>query len=156
MIPVMSDSGEYYWVLQESYILQMNKEKQAISQFNIYTVVSKYEKPQEIMGWITGKYGVDIEKDTKLKSFFKKTSNFKLTKIEKQLLEQVSQDTKPSYKEISITLDKSEETVKKQAKNIIQKAKNAFPHYFHQHEKTQLKNVAAYLEHIDFEIESEN
>jgi hypothetical protein len=153
-LPVMSESGNYYWVLQESYALQLNKLKQILTQFNIYTVVSKYDQPQEIVGWITTKYGIDEEKDAELKKFYNNITNFRLTLNEKQLIGHIKKNNSPSYKEISIVLGKSEETIKKHAKNIIQKAKISFPHIFNQKEKSLLKTLIEYLEHINYVIES--
>ncbi len=150
MLPLRNANGCYYWVLQESYVLQMNQEKQMISQFNTYTVVGEYDKPQEMFGWVAGKLNIDVEKDAVLKRFYNQISNFSLTIREQEIINLLKKTTDLGYKSLGEQLNIEESTVQKHANNIIQIAKTAFPHYFYKKEKTTIKNVINYLNQLDF------
>jgi hypothetical protein len=155
MVPLRNAEGVYQWVLQESYPLQINASQQMISQFNIYTVASRFEKPQEMMGWMSGAIGVDSEKDAELKRFYNKISSFRLTDKEAELLKMVQQFPNLNYKQIAEAQHTVESTVSTHAKNIIKKAKGAFPHFFLKREKGNLKNVVDFLHQLDFASENE-
>jgi DNA-binding CsgD family transcriptional regulator len=112
--------------------------------------VSKYEKPQEIFGWVASAMGVDNEKNRVLKQFYNRVSNFSLTEKEQNLLTNVRTSPEQTYKKMGEKLNVSEETLKKHAKNIIQKTKIAFPFHFPKNEKTSLKQVGEYLLQLDY------
>lgn len=152
MLPLRKGDGEYYWVLQESYALQLDGEKQLISQFNTYTIIGKYELPQEMFGWLSKDLEIDPEKDAVLKRFYNQMSNFKISKREKELFEKLRAEPNLAYKTIAEEWDVSEDNIKKHAKSIIEKAKTAFPSFFHKHEKVTLKSVINYLIQLDFQI----
>lgn len=158
MVPLQNADGVYYWVLQESYPLQVSKDNQMLGQFNSYTVTYRYNAnhPQEVIGWISGKIGLNSEQDGKLKQFYNKISNFSLTSKEKALITLVHQHNNISYKELGVILDIVEETIKKHTKNITKKVKYAFPHHFPKEKKVLFKSVVAYLHQLEFNIREDN
>lgn len=151
-LPLRNADGVYYWVLQEGYVLQLDKHKQMISQFNTYTIIGKYEAPQELFGWISTDSGIDAEKNAVLKRFYNQISNFRISKREKELYEKLRTEPNLAYKTIAMEWGVSEDNVKKQAKSIIEKAKTAFPYFFNKYEKATLKSVVSYLMQLDFEV----
>ncbi len=150
MIPLRNAEGKYYWVLQEAYILQLDEYNNPISHFNTYTVVGKYETPQEIYGWLSSRMEVDVVHDVVLKRFYNQISNFKLSEREKQLVLMLTEKPNMQYKEICSEWDIKEDTVKKHAQSIIDKSKIAFPNFFKKNEPVTLKNVVNYLSHLEY------
>jgi DNA-binding CsgD family transcriptional regulator len=154
-VPLKNAEGVYYWVLQESYPLQVSNDGQMLAQFNTYTVVSKYDKPQEMIGWISGKMGLNSEQDGKLKYFFNKISTFTLTNKERELIKTVQNLPEMPYREIAQIQNVQDITIKQHAKNITKKAKEAFPHFFKKEDIVTLKSVASYLHQLDFDHQNE-
>ncbi len=139
--------------MQEYIALEVSEEGQMLTQFNTYTVTYRYnsQHPQKIIGWISGLLAPDHKKDALLKQFYNKVSNFNLTSKEKELTSFVQQHKKIGYKEIGIELNIKEKTVKRHAKNIIQKVKYAFSHHFVKDEKVTFKAITDYLLQLEFD-----
>ncbi len=150
IVPLRNLNGDYYWVLQESYALQIDEHQQLISQFNTYTIIGKYKMPQEILGWISTNLEVNIEKSAVLNHFYNQISNFKLSVTEKKLLILLRESPHLQYKEIGEQWNVKEDTIKKHAQQIIYKAKTAFSSYFIKNEKTTLKDIINYFNQLDF------
>ncbi len=149
-IPMQNLAGEYYWVLQESYILEHDVMQKAINQLNVYSIISKYESCEQVFAAIYDAQGIDKKTNEQLLYYYNTIHNFHLTTQEILLLKTIQENAAFNYEKIGQLLDIQEETVKCHAKNILKKAKNAFDIPFKTPEKATIKQLIHYLEKINY------
>jgi hypothetical protein len=145
MKPMKTLKG-FYWVLQESFPLQVDTNGHMVTQFNEYTLIAPYEtlSMQSLNGVLCDE-GYEDAKNTKLlHRLYLTKSGLRLTNAEKTFLELYIANPTMPYKIFADILFVKESTIIKHSKNIIAKAKIAFPSHFGNNRIT-LKEIVTYI-----------
>jgi hypothetical protein len=156
MLPMRTLEG-YYWVLQEGYPLQLDSTGRMASHINEYTIIAPFEafsSSKHLLGslWINN-FENKVWTQELHKLFFTREP-FVLSKTEKEILEFVKNNFDKEFSELAEAgLIKSLATFNTHTKNIIKKAKKAFPNQFAANERTTIKAVILYLRQLEIALD---
>lgn len=147
--PILRKDGEYWWVRMGVTTLQLDASNNVITHLNSYTFISPFddnEIPRPLIGEIWGEapkalienYTRELRKQKSLLRLFQ------VTDTEMDILKISSRH--PNYKsaDIASMLNKKTNTIERHRRNIIAKAKDAFP-IFHDRQRLTIKEIAQLL-----------
>lgn len=147
--PILRKDGEYWWVRMAVTTLQLDASNNVITHLNSYTFTSPFddrEAKRPLIGEIWGEAPKALLANwtrelRKLKSLI---PLFQVTDTEMDILKISSRH--PNYKsaDIASMLNKKTNTIERHRRNIIAKAKDAFP-IFHDRQRLTIKEIAQLL-----------
>lgn len=128
-IPLKIANGKYYWVLQEAMCLQIDATGNMVSHLNIYTLLNEKADNENVkmIGRIYNN-GFEVREWTQTvwKEFFT-TRPFELTPEQSRVVKALNKNIKLSNLEIAQSLGKQKNTLDVQNKQILARAREAFP-----------------------------
>lgn len=145
--PLRYKDGNFYWTLMDAVPLQVDKNNYMLTHLNRYVKLNvfgsapKYQLQGEILGnnhfnapqWMQALYA---------KMARRADAFSRLTPAEKKILLCIFRQPSKTVKEIAQALQKDEETVKRQRKSILLKAKENFPKM----DVKNMKELVSFLE----------
>lgn len=147
--PILRKDGEYWWVRMAVTTLQLDANNNVITHLNSYAFISPFDEKEAqrpLIGEIWGEAPKALlaswtRELRKQKSLIRL---FQMTETERHILEISSRY--PDYKsaDIASMLDKKTNTIERHRRNIIAKAKDAFP-AFHDRQRLTIKEIADLL-----------
>ena len=152
--PILRNDGEYWWVRMAVTTLQLDKNNNVITHLNSYAFISPFDEkeiPRPLIGEIWGEAPKALL--TSWTRELRKQKNlirlFQITETERHILEISSYH--PDYKsaDIASMLSKKTNTIERHRRNIIAKAKDAFP-VFQDRQRLTIKEIADLLKSQHF------
>ena len=147
-IPLKLANGQYHWVLQEAMALQIDANGKMVSHVNIYTVLHEMDGKEDVVlvGHLFNN-GFEVKEWTQMvwKDYFT-TKPFDLTPAQQLIVAELHKNMDLSNAEIALALIKTKNTIDVQNKQIISRAKEAFPH----NEFGTIKDVVRFLREIRY------
>ena len=153
-IPLKLKNGKYYWVLQEAVCLQIDAMGNMVSHLNIYTILNEKADNEDVK--MTGRiynngYEVKDWTQTVWKDFFT-IRPFELTPEQSRIVKILNENIELSNLKIAQALSKQKNTIDVQNKQILTRAREAFPN----HPFETIKDLVRFLREIGyFEEEKE-
>jgi hypothetical protein len=148
-IPLKLSDGKYHWVLQEALPLQVDKDNNLVSHLNIYTILYELEEKEDVKleSRIYNK-GFEMKEWTKVvwKEFFTRRP-FDLPDELKRILFALHDNLSLDNKTLAEQLDnKSKHTIDRQNKQILIRAREAFPSQTFDN----IKDLVRFLRDVDY------
>jgi hypothetical protein len=147
-IPLKLKDGRYYWVLQEAIPFELDAQNNMLTHLNIYTILRPMEDGEKV-SVISRLYnnGFEVTEWAQMiwKDFFTSRS-FELTPEQKRIVESLNNNIEQSNIEIAQSLSKQKNTIDIQNKQILARAREAFPNHTFVH----IKDVVRFLREIDY------
>jgi hypothetical protein len=152
--PILKKNGEYWWVRMAVTILQLDKDNHVITHLNRYHFIWPFnhiEKRIPLMGeiWLEMP-SVELAQWTReLRRHSNQIRSFTITNTERHILELVSRFPDYRSSDIASALNKKTNTIERHRRNIIAKAKEAFP-AFEDRSRLTIKEIAQLLKDRQF------
>ncbi len=128
--PMKLKDYNYHWVLMESTPFQLDKNRNLISHFNVYTILNPYKSDRKLP-LIGELWDSDFRNESwtlVLANYRFASKPFFLTPSQRIIVDVISENPEFTNSEIALHLGKQKSTVETQRKQILAKAKESFPH----------------------------
>ena len=147
-VPLKLYDDKYHWVLQEVTPLQVDASNNLVTHLNIYTALRPMEDGEKVQ--IVGRLynnGFEVTEWTQTvwKEFFT-IRPFELTPKQRRIVETLNQNIQLSNNEIAQALGKEKNTIDVQNKQILSRAREAFPNQPFE----TIKEVVRFLREIGY------
>lgn len=147
-IPLKLKDGRYHWVLQEAVTFHIDAENNLLSHLNIYTVLRPMEDGENV-SVVSHLYnnGYEVTEWTQMiwKNFFTSHS-FELTPEQHKIVDVLNKNLDFSNSEIAEILNKKKNTIDIQNKQILARARVAYPN----HPFENIKEVVKFIREIGY------
>jgi hypothetical protein len=140
--------NNYHWVLKESTPFQLDKDKNMITHFNVYTVLNPYHSDRTLP-LIGEAWDNEFRNELwtlELAKYRFASRPFFLSRSQKLIVEVINENPKFTNAQIAKYLGKGKNTVDTQNKQILEKAKKSFPHRGF----STVKNLVEFLNDIGY------
>ncbi len=146
--PFQLIDGKFYWVLMEAFPLQLDKDNNLISHFNVYTVGQKFDETQNLplVGDIWDNHFNDEAMSLELKKHRFTRKPFILTTEERRIVDFMNKNREASNEGIAKNFEKSPNTIKAQNVKILEKARESFINQSFQ----STKDLVRFLRELDY------
>ena len=147
-VPLKLYDNKYHWVLQEVTPLQVDASNNLVTHLNVYTALRPMEEGEKVQ--IVGRLynnGFEVKDWTKSvwKEFFT-IRPFELTPEQSRIVETLDKNIKLSNIKIAQALGKQKNTIDVQNKQILARARDAYPNHLFE----TIKEVVRFLRNIGY------
>lgn len=154
LLPILTKKGEYWWVRMATTPLQLDQNNHLLTHLNSYTLLDAFDAgaPKKTMiGGIWGEVSREIMTAWTRELRKEKTmlSVFTITETESRILELVCQHPDYRSSDIAAVLQKKTNTIERHRRNLIAKAKEAFP-AFYDRQRLSIKEIAQLLKDYQY------
>ena len=147
-IPLKLKDGQYYWVLQESFLLQKDANNRLVSNLNIYTIIRPMERSEDIE--MLGRFynnGFEIKEWAQsIRQQYFNSPKFELTTQQNAIVTQLHLIPLLNNAQIAELLNTSKDTIDMQNKNMLLRAREAFDNQAF----GTVKDVVRFLEDLGY------